>query len=1041
MFTVLHSSAGAGKTHALVKHYLLLAMEKGDPAGYTGVLALTFTNKAAVEMRERVLQYLEALASGSVLEGAKKDLRDTLLKEAGLGEDALQRLAQAMLGHMLHHWSQVAISTIDAFTRRVVTPFARDLQLDQELRMTTEEERYRSMAVDLLLEEAGTDAALTRVLVATCEQLLEEEKAWQPAQPLLQLSKQLTKENALEHLAALQEVTSDRFLEVHLRLQQRTAAFAARMRALGHEALRSIAQAGLTAQDLAHGKNGIISYFNKLADFDQWFECGSNTRNVLASGKWHQGKASPAAIAAIERLSPQWRRTIEEVEALRDQDMRQYFTDRAILRDLLPLASLNAIDLRLEALKREEGVSFFSDLTRKVVRVVQQEPVPFLYERLGERYRHFLVDEFQDTSLMQWHALLPLVENGLATGGKVLLVGDAKQAIYRWRNGEARQFNAFPRVFRKELLVRGHEVERALQQAHVPVEPLNGNYRSAKAIIAFNNEVTDVLKLGLGEQERRMYDGHGQLAMRGAEGYVEVACYEGKQRRNGDDRAEDDDDPAPMQLLVKAVQESLHDGFLPGDIAVLVRTRAQGARASRLLAMQGWSVVSPDGLTLGKAAQAVAVVHILEWLNRPTDEHAALSAQSIALVRAGSDPVDPFADGAHPRSLMQQWQRRHPQVQGSLPLVPLVGRIVQALGRDPATDVFLMALIHEAHAFAQTGGDDLPGFLEHWDRAGKHRPVGGNPGSDTIQVMTIHKAKGLQFPVVIIPEAGKAPTGRKGERTWITPAPPIERLPVALVAQTNNVRLLGIPEVEEEHMLGLLDQLDVLYVALTRPEQRLYLSVPGNDPGFLAKGLCAHLGLVPGGRWTAGDRSLALRQERGSEDHEAAMLTLAAHGGAGGRQPAIRMDAPEDWDPANPDPFRSHGRAVHAILARVRTASDLEEAIAWEAAVWGLAGHEREAMARHLGLLLHKPALQAFFRQGLEVRTETTLLDALGHAHRPDRVVREGGTFRVLDIKTGAPAERHKEQVQGYVQLLREVEDAPVEGYLLYVRNGDLVPC
>jgi ATP-dependent helicase/nuclease subunit A len=328
-----------------------------------------------------------------------------------------------MLTHMLHHWSQVAISTIDAFTRRVVMPFSRDLQLDHELRMTTEEEYYRAKAVDLLLEEAGGEPALTEVLVATCEQLLEDERSWRPDKPLLDLSVQLTKENALEHLAALREMDSAQFLELYKSLRKRNVDFRDRMRKLGSETCDALDRAGLTEQDLASGSKGFISYFRKLRDFEGWFELGKNVTKALESGKWHSGSAEPSAISAIENLVPLFRTTIETVEALRDTEMRNYEITEAITHDLLATASLNSIDQRLEELKREEGVSFFSDLTRKVMEIVQKEPAPFLYERLGEKYQHFLIDEFQDTSLMQWHALLPLVENAISTGGSVLLVG------------------------------------------------------------------------------------------------------------------------------------------------------------------------------------------------------------------------------------------------------------------------------------------------------------------------------------------------------------------------------------------------------------------------------------------------------------------------------------------------------------------------------------------------------------------------------------------------------------------------------------------
>ncbi len=1032
MFHVLHSSAGAGKTHALVKHYLLLALSSPDPSAYTHILALTFTNKAAAEMRERVLAYLEALASDGPLDGAKADVRNSVVRDAGINTEELRRRARAMLTHALHHWPQVAISTIDAFTRRVVMPFTRDLKLDQELNMTVEEKYYRTKAVDLLLEEAGSEPALTNLLVATCEQLLEEESAWRPDKPLMDLSVQLTQENALQHLASLREMDSVQFLDIQTRLRHRTNAFRERMQALGMEACTMIEQAGITEEDAAYTTKGYFSYFRKLRDFDVWLDPNANVKKTSASNKWHSGSASPEAIAALKQLALRLREIIEEVDGLRDTEMRDHAIAVAVLRDLLPTAALNSIDQRLEALKSEEGVSFFSDLTRKVHAIVQNEPAPFLYERLGEKYRHFLIDEFQDTSLMQWHALLPLVANALATDGSVLLVGDAKQAIYRWRNGEARQFAELPTLFRKEMLVHGGEFEAALQRAFAPAEPLAYNRRSAQRIISFNNELTGRLKQELDERDRKMYDHHGQQVARQEEGYVEVACY---------DKTEKGELPAPWTLMLKAVQDSLADGFRLGDMAVLVRTKKQGAMASAQLTRQGWAVVSPEGLTLGANAGANAVVSLLAWLRRPIDEHAALAAQAMAVLKTEGDAVDPFQGGGGPQDVLRKWRAAHPRISPRLALVTLICRIAEALGHDPAADVFIMGLVNEAHAFSKMGGDDLQGFLEYWERTASGRAIGGTPGADAIQVMTVHKAKGLQFPVVIVPEAGKTPGGGNNERIWITPDANLQAPPRALVKLKGLLANLEVPELEEEERLARLDALDVLYVALTRPEERLYISVPGTGIDALPKALREHLELKPGGTWTAGKREPRKEQaEEAGTPAGPATFELSAAKAQGERELAIRREAPSDWDPANPDPFRSHGRAIHAILARVHTAKDLPGAMAKESAIWGLDPGTSAAIAMQLEALLKRSELQPFFREGLEVHTETTLIDAQGKAVRPDRIVRDGDRFRILDIKTGAPSDHHQEQVKGYVQLLQKVEAKPVDGFLLYMRDGALTP-
>lgn len=1029
MFKVLHSSAGAGKTHALVKQYLTLALRDDDPSAYARILALTFTNKAASEMRARVLAYLEALAEDRTRTASLADVQGELLREAGITAEELRHRAQAMLTHMLHHWPQVAIGTIDTFTRRVVMPFARELQLDQELRMTTEEEYYRAKAVDLLLEEAGDDAALTEVLVATCEQLLEEERSWRPDRPLLELSRQLTREDAMEHLARLAKVGSAGFLEVRERLRHGTGAFRQRMRALGRKVLEAVREAGLSEDDFPYRKSGYISYFRKLAAFDEWQDRSSRLADADAKDEWHAKKADGRIAAAINGLVPLFRATYREVEGLRDTEMRRHAIAVAVLRDLLPMASLNALDQRLEALKRSEGVSFFSDLTRKVMSIVQREPAPFLYERLGERYRHFLIDEFQDTSLMQWHALLPLVENALSGGGSVLLVGDAKQAIYRWRNGEARQFTAFPDVFRKELLVHGEAFGAALRRGHVPVEPLASNYRSARSIIRFNNGLAAALKERLTEGGRNVYGRHEQEMVSLREGYVEVDCYGRKDK--------DDGTAAPWALMVKAVRGCLADGFRPGNIAVLVRSGRQGAMASAHLAHQGWPVVAPDGLSLGHSPAVAAVVRLLAWLQHPMDANAALAAQAIAVAGAEAETVDPFPDGTGPGELMAAWAGARPDIHARLPLTALVNRIATALGHDPATDIFAMGLVQEAHAFANTAGDDLPGFLEHWERTARKRSVGGPAGADAIQVMTIHKAKGLEFPVVIVPEAGKKPNGAGSERIWISPEPPVEGLPVALVGMRKMLSTeLAVPEMQEEEELARLDELNVLYVALTRPVERLYISVQDGGEETWAAALCGHLGLNAGDTWTDGKREAPLSQPAGAAP---AALGLRPAAVQGERQWWIRQDAPEEWDPADPDPFRHHGKAIHAVLARVRTVNDLPGAMAREGNSWGLPPETADRIARHLAALLDRPDLAPFYGAGLQVHTETALLDPQGHLARPDRVVDDGEELRVLDIKTGRPSGKHREQVRGYVRLLQEVEQRPVKGFLLYVQPGEVV--
>ncbi|HMC96660.1 MAG TPA: UvrD-helicase domain-containing protein, partial [Flavobacteriales bacterium] len=739
MFTVLHSSAGAGKTHALVKHYLEHCLATDSVDAYRQVLALTFTNKAAGEMKERVMGYLEKLAKNELGTPALRDVMDHLVRVSNAQERTLTIRAEAVLSHMLHHWSEVAISTIDAFTRRVVRPFARDLQLDHDLRMTTEERHYRDRAVDMLIGEAGLDPKVTTLLSEACLQLLHEERAWDPSGPLRDLSGELAKESAIGPLRALRRLSAADIAPLAARLRKETGAFRKRLNMLGSEAIALVDGTGLVAEDLANGKGGIFGWFKKLAEFEvDWIAPGPNALKPLETGKWHSGKAGPDAVAALRSIAPELEQLFQQAEVARDAGQRDYFVRRAVLRELHPAFALHELDGRLEALKQADAVAFFSDLTRRVAHVVKDEPVPFIYERMGERFRHFLIDEFQDTSLLQWSTLLPLIDNALSTGGSALLVGDAKQAIYRWRNGEVRLFSELPRIFGREDSDAEREREDTLVRNFTQGEPLDTNRRSATTIIEFNNNLFAPLARLLPSDLRKVYEGHEQKAPNDRPGLVQL-------ERLGKELQGDERDGAMLDFTLRCLNEAIEDQFVPGDVAVLVRSKSLGRAVSEHLMAHGFAVVSPDGLRLSGDPVIELHIDLLRFMHTGDATAAARVLQYQAQLVSG-DPlrVDPF-EGADtlndPFIIVRQWMMSN-HIHGlRTTLTDLVARIAHAHDLEPAADAQLLTLLDEVHAWTTEHGQDIGGFLEHWDRSGGERGSAPPTGTRAVQVMTVHKAK------------------------------------------------------------------------------------------------------------------------------------------------------------------------------------------------------------------------------------------------------------------------------------------------------------
>lgn len=1036
MFQVLHSSAGAGKTHALVKHYLGLCLSTENAAAYRQILALTFTNKAAGELKERVINYLEELATTPIKDDRITDLMAHLTSLAGVDANVISARADACLKHMLHHWSDVAISTIDSFTRRVVQPFARDLRLDHDLKMTTEEEYYRDLAVDALIAEVGVNDHITELLTEACLHLLHEERKWDPEKPLQELSTQLSKESSIVPLQKLSALPAEELAPLAERLRAQEIAFKRRVNALGQQSLDLIANAGLFPEDLANGKGGIYGYFKKLCAFsDVWDPPGVNALKPIETSRWHSGKASTFAINAINGICDELRRIFNEAEEMRESGHRLYVIRRAVARELLPAFALHELDIRLTEVKQADAIAFFSDLTRKVSEVVKDEPVPFIYERLGERYRHFLIDEFQDTSMQQWNALLPLIDNALGTGGSALLVGDAKQAIYRWRNGEVRLFRDLPRLFGKGNDPVSNEREATLVRNFRKSERLEYNHRSAGTIIEFNNNLFASLKDELAPDLREIYHDHEQKIKKSGTGLIHLEKLE--KEFSGDARKEE-----ILRFTLQAVQDALEDGFAPGDIAVLVRGRTLGSLVAAELVSKEYSVVSPDGLQLSGDPVIELLIDMLRFLHTADPSAAARIAQFRGILAAERKAAEAYPFQGldllpDPLQILRKWMKDHDHPRLRTTLTGLIAELARASGIRPAEDAQVLALIDEAHAWTGQHGQDIGGFLEHWSRSGHRRSVDPPENGQAIQVMTIHKAKGLQFPVVIVPDVCMSSKLQHGELIWIAPGEAVPELDIALVNKGKALREAKLPELEEEDQLNMLDSLDLLYVAFTRPEQRLYAKVQVSGADDITNKLLAFMD--ENGR----DGKLMDGERTGPWKERSPSMVESLIDVAGDTKElplSIRYEAPEEWDPADPDPFRAFGNVVHELLAQVNAANDLDQAIALAVIQGEITEELGEKLQRKLSPIIGSEAFKPWFGEGNKVLSERTIITSGGTALRPDRVVIDGDVVRVLDIKTGKPYPDHADQVQEYMRRLKELTGKRVEGALFYVREGSLLP-
>ncbi|HET8809424.1 MAG TPA: UvrD-helicase domain-containing protein, partial [Flavobacteriaceae bacterium] len=519
-FTVYNASAGSGKTFAIVKKYLSFLFTAKRNDAYRNILAITFTNKAVEEMKTRIVENLTAFSNGAI---TKKQtvLLKAIASETGLSETLIQQKSTAVLKSLVHNYAAFEVSTIDAFTNRVLRTFAKDLGLTMNFEVELDEISILKEAVDRVIAKAGENQELTKVLVDFAISKADDDKSWNIAHDLNQIAKLLTNENNLLPLEKINSKTLSDFHDFSEKLKKACRDQKAFAKECGVEFCGLMEKNGLEVSDFNGGY--LPKYFIKLQQENFEDKYIAKWQETIAEKNLYSGgilKKFPKKANLIDQLQPQIALLFEQSKKA---VMAARFYDE-IRKNLTQLSLLNHIGQAVDAIKKERNLLLISDFNKKIGQSVKNQPVPFIYERLGERYRDYFIDEFQDTSQLQWENLIPLIDNALSgqdefqQSGSLTLVGDAKQAIYRWRGGKAEQF----------MDLCGGKSPFSVE---VFSENLPSNYRSNAEIVHFNNEffkhVSQYLNFA---PHRALFENAHQKPALPTGGYVHISFVEAENK-------------------------------------------------------------------------------------------------------------------------------------------------------------------------------------------------------------------------------------------------------------------------------------------------------------------------------------------------------------------------------------------------------------------------------------------------------------------------------------------------------------------------------
>ncbi len=1021
-FRIYNASAGSGKTFNLVKDYLMLLFQKQAHVSPERILAVTFTNKAAAEMKERVLEKLSRFAEGNLEAPAQE-----IMRELSLDEKNMAAKSKKLFDRLLFEYDHLQFGTIDRFTYRIIRTFARELGISLSADVEMNDRGVLMEIIDDFLLKIDEKSPYFRWFLRMLEDKMEENKHWDIAFDLKEtLPWFILSDRHADLLEKLEKIEAETLHETGREIGRKTAQLKSQIRKQAEELLQII-----------RPWHKQISYYNRYESLlnkilnGHFKDLSGSSFDKLLSGEIFKKNAGvdeglPGEISA--KAAP--------LEPM----IRELFELSVLRKGLNPLGVYSAVLQETREYKTQNDKIFISDFNKILRRVVKDSDAPFIYWRLGEKFKHFFIDEFQDTSVLQWENLVPLINDVLSrhTGypyASLNLLGDPKQSIYRFRGGDPEQFIELAYFDKNPFVATGKEILK-----------LNKNWRSAKSIVQFNNTVFPALAqaylqtgnenlplnqlyLSVYEAENVRQDYRGDAP----EGYVEV------------DLAPVENETGYGEKILEKVNGLIGDGWKPGEICILADRHAQLNFLAHILAENGYKTLSENALQLKASAKLQLLHELFRYAVEP--DEGRLPAILIWYAQIRNRPLEPDRilklRGGTLEDILQALTGKKPE---NLPgifrlhefFLYLTGFLELDDENEQAQLRLFFDLVNRLSAYETTP----VAYLHAWENRLGNESVLLPADDQSIKLMTVHKAKGLEFPVVIYAYATEAFNPQLKDMLWTKNTGAFSReIPYVPVRSSDLKRWSEIepskaPDYAKELLQVRFDALNRLYVALTRPKEQLYLMpyLKGKPRGFIPE----FEELLQNSGAYDPERKIFLNGTPLSKTKEPTYgqtLRITSMYPALNLQQRLKINTKkiEYWSEERKKPVEL-GLKIHDYLASIRYQED------WPEIKTLILNKEKEfakIIIQLIESILTHPQLKAYFMPPYEIFNERELFFH-GEILRPDRFVRKPGSNQVIlmDYKTGQPGEEHRRQVNQYAEALQAAGYETAEAFLIYLNTG-----
>lgn len=1037
--TIFYSaSAGSGKTYTLARDYLTLLFKHDYSDGYRRILAVTFTNKAVAEMKERILMHLENFT----LQPIPKDsygIFNHIVETTESTPDATIKKAHQIHKKLLHDYSAFDIVTIDAFNHRILRTFARDMDLDPGFEVALDTGSIISKAINRLIARAGNDPELTDILVNFSLSKIDQDKSWDISYDLEQIADLIKNENHYPYLIQLKDKSIKDFKSLKKSLKNQIKTASTTIQSLAEPIIEEINNNGLSSDDFFYKASRVYKFIITTSQGLFSIDPSVGYIATMETAPLANKDASATNESIIESLRPQ-------LIALQKAYTILYgllLFHKNVLKRIVPISLINEILKEIDGIKKDEQLLPIYEFNGILEKEIRNQPAPFIYERLGEKYRHYFVDEFQDTSTMQWNNLEPLISNALVSldekgnAGSLMLVGDAKQSIYRWRGGDANQF--------LDLLNKDD-----LFQVPKKNETLGTNWRSYHRIIEFNNAFFEFygneLKHPVYQQLYLKYLQQESTGKKG--GYVQFDLLNEDAKGIAQDRFESLTNAYAL-IVMEQIQKALESGFHYGEICILVRRHSEGHEIAQFLTNEhNIKVVSGQSLLVHASNRVQLLVAALRMIHAPDQQAVKLDFLLAYSAFHKLDNQHEFLKARLHHSASQLSKELMHSTSGDVDAAFAKAKLFNAIELTAAsldlfnnTDPRLQAFLEFAYQYSNSYDISLSGFLEEWEQESTNLSVPATPDNDAVTVMTIHKSKGLEFPVVIVPHLDKRIEDSRNDTAWI----PVdayeyagfEHLYVGLSKEASSYPDAAATVYDEHVMKVQMDHINLLYVAFTRSCEQLYLSgtfkkqtTGWNYAQLLEQYFTNHRDEISEyeleTRYSLGNATRISHRKEVEKN-----LELSTYRVNGASQINFSTRKGYLWATGANEAIIK-GNVLHNHMASITTVDDLPTVIAFIHKDHTLTTKEQKELIATIESIVGHPEFAVYFKSDQTIINERSILTPQGQSYIPDRLILNDNRVTVIDYKTGQPAEKYQSQLNHYAQLLISMGYAIDKKVLLY---------